>query len=89
MTIKELKDFLFQNYLLKKTIAIQWKIWTRKYLQSLAFKLTEKIIDPCNAKEHYQSFLKNENTKLVKQLKTIIKEPELRKTNKHHWIKTS
>ena len=32
-----------------------------------AFKFTEKIIDPSNAKEHYQLFLRNENTKSVKQ----------------------
>ena len=32
-----------------------------------AFKFTEKIIHLCNAKEHYQLFLRNENTKSVKQ----------------------
>ena len=30
-------------------------------------KLTEKIPDPHNVKEHYQSFPRNKNTKLVKQ----------------------
>ena len=32
-----------------------------------ATKLTEKIPDPCNAKEHYQSFIRKKNTKSVKQ----------------------
>ena len=39
----------------------------------------EKIIDPCNAKEHYQSFRRNENTKPVKQSKIITKERKLKK----------
>ena len=54
----------------------------KKIYNCLHLNLQKKIIDPCNAKEHYQSFLRNENTTPVKQSKTIIKEPELRKTNK-------
>ena len=44
----------------------------------------EKIIDPCNAKKH-QSFIRNENTKPVKQSKIITKERKLKKnkTKKH------
>ena len=37
------------------------------YLFLLAETLIEKMTDPCNAKEHYQSFIKKENTKSVKQ----------------------
>ena len=50
-----------------------------------ALKLMEKIIDPCNAKKHYQSFIRNENTKPVKQSKIITKERKLKKnkTKKH------
>ena len=33
----------------------------------LATKLIEKIPDPHNAKEHYQSFIREKNTKSVKQ----------------------
>ena len=33
----------------------------------LANKLIEKILDPCNTKEHYQSFIKKKNTKSVKE----------------------
>ena len=36
------------------------------YLQLFATKLTEKIPDPNNAKEYYQSYLSEKNTKLVK-----------------------
>ena len=39
----------------------------RIYFLLLATKLIEKIADPCNAIEHYQSFLRKKNTKSVKQ----------------------
>ena len=35
----------------------------------LANKLIEKIPDLCNAKDHYQSFIRKKNTKTVKQSK--------------------
>ena len=38
----------------------------------LANKLTEKIPDPCNAKEHYQSFIRKKSRKAVKQSEIII-----------------
>ena len=41
----------------------------------LATKLIEKIPDPCNAREHYQSFISKKNTKSVKQLEIITYEP--------------
>ena len=39
----------------------------------LGSKLIEKILDPCNSKEHYESFTrkKDNNTKLIKQSKII------------------
>ena len=37
----------------------------------LANKLIEKIPDPLNAKERYQSFIKKKNPKLVKQSEII------------------
>ena len=47
-----------------------------KDLLLLAKKLIEKIPDCCNAKEHYQSFIKNKNTKSVKQSKIITYQPK-------------
>ena len=49
---------------------------TKKDLLSLANKLIENIPDPCNAKEHYQSFIRNKNTKSVKQSKIITYQPK-------------
>ena len=46
----------------------------RKYFLLFATKLTEEIPDPCNAKEEYQSFIREKNTKLVKQSKIITQQ---------------
>ena len=48
----------------------------RKDLLLLANKLIEKIPDPCNAKEHYQSFFKKEKQKSVKQSEIITYQPK-------------
>ena len=42
----------------------------------LANKLIENIPDPCNAKEHYQSFIRKKNKKQVKQSEIIIYQPK-------------
>ena len=42
----------------------------------LANELIEKIADPCNAKEHYQSFIRKKNTKSVKLSEIIIFQPK-------------
>ena len=42
----------------------------------LANTLIEKIPDPCNGKEHYQSFIRNKNTKSVKQSEIITYQPK-------------
>ena len=48
----------------------------KKHIQIFPIKLAEKIPDPRNAKENYQSFIKNKNTTPVKQLKTITQQPK-------------
>ena len=42
----------------------------------LSSKLTEKIPDPSNAKEHYRSFVRKKNTKSVKQSEIITYQPK-------------
>ena len=39
-------------------------------------KLTEKLPDHRNAKEHYKSFIRKKNTKSVKQSKVITQQPK-------------
>ena len=53
---------------LKKTVIIQRNV-RKKDLGLFETKLTQKIRDPRNAEEHYQSFIRKKNTKLVKQSK--------------------
>ena len=45
----------------------------------LANKLIEKIPDPWNTKEHYQSFIREKNTKSIKQAKVITYQPKTSK----------
>ena len=42
----------------------------------LANKLIEKIPDPCNAKEHYQSFIIKKNKKSVKRSEITTYQPK-------------
>ena len=52
---------------LKKTVIIQWSAWKKKKLLLITNKLIEKIPDLCDAKEHYQSFIRKKNTNSIKQ----------------------
>ena len=62
MSVNEIRDFIFENYYKrigfssKKTAIIQWNLM-KKDLQLFEIELTEKISDPSNANEHYQSFI--------------------------------
>ena len=42
-----------------------------------AIKLTEKLLDYCNAKGQYQSFIRKKNTKPVKKSKIITQQPKM------------
>ena len=52
------------------------KHWEKKDLQLFETKVTEKIPDIRNAKEHYQSFIRKKNTESVKQSKLITQQPK-------------
>ena len=56
-TIINKLDFLKKQFLFNETSE-------KEDSQLFATKLTEKIPDPRNAKEHYQSFIRKENIKL-------------------------
>ena len=62
MSVKEIRDFIFENYYKRIVFSKE-----KKDQQLFAIKLIEKLHDPCNTKEHYQSFRRNKNTKSVKQ----------------------
>ena len=71
-----LKTFINKWNLLKKTYYLL-KHQKKKDLQLFATKLAERIPDPCNAKEHYQSFLRKKNTKPVKRSKIVNQQAKL------------
>ena len=62
MSVNDIRDFIFKNYykrigFLKEGRYYSMKRLKRKDLLLLANKLIEKVPDPRNAKEHYESFL--------------------------------
>ena len=76
MSVNEIREFVFKNKykrigFSKESSYYSMKHLKRKDLLFLANKLIEKILDPRNAKEHYQSFLRKENRKSVKQSEII------------------
>ena len=58
MAVNEIRDFIFENYYRRIGFSKENSCFSinlrKKDLQLFATKLTEKILDPCNAKEHYQ-----------------------------------
>ena len=49
----------------------------KKDMRLFATKLTNEISDPRNAKEQCKSFLRKQNTRLVKRSKIITQKPKL------------
>ena len=85
MSVKKIQDFIFEN--VYNRIGFSWensyysiKRLKRKKLLFLANRLIEKTPDLCNAKEHYQSFLRKKNRKSVKQSEIITNQPKPLKT---------
>ena len=81
MAVNELRDFICENHYIqigfvKESSYYSMKRLICKGLLLLATKLIEKIVDPCNAKEHYQPFIRKKNTKSVKRLKIITQQPK-------------
>ena len=61
MPINEIRDFIFENYYKRIRFSKE-----NSYLLLLTNKLIERITDPCDAKEHYQSFIRKKYKKSVK-----------------------
>ena len=88
MTIDKVKKFLLENYQRRilftkeKNGYCSMKL-ERKKMLLLATKLTKLMPDASNAKEYYQSFLINENKRLVKRSKMNLTIKHYRKP-KHY-----
>ena len=63
MSANEIRYLIFEKYykeldFLREKVIFQWNAW-KKDLYMLENKLIEKIPDPPNAKEHFQSSIRN------------------------------
>ena len=72
MSVNEIRDLIFEiHYKIirfsEENSYYSMKRLNKKDLLLLANKLVENLPFPCNAKEHYQSFVRKKNTKSVKQ----------------------
>ena len=67
MSIKELKDCYSWMEVARDYSYYSIKHQKEKDLQLTAIKLTEKIPEPSNTKEYYNSYLNRKYTKLVKR----------------------
>ena len=55
-----LKNIISKSDFLMNAVIIQWNTWKKKKKIVVAckeIKIPEKILDPCNPKEHDQSFI--------------------------------
>ena len=64
------------------------KNFQRKYCFSFETNLFKKMLDPSNAKEHYQSFLRKKNRKSVKQSEIITYQPNIFENQNIFGIRT-
>ena len=70
MSVNKIRDFIFVNYYKQIDFSRENSFYSIKHQKKkstfFAAKLTEKIPDPFNAKEHYQSLIRKKNSKSVK-----------------------
>ena len=80
MSVNEIRDFIFNYHkrigFSKESSYYSMKRLKRKDLLLLVDKLIEKVPDPRNAKEHFESFLRKKNRKSVKQSGKITYHPK-------------
>ena len=81
ISVNEIRDFIFENYYKRIPFSKENSYYSMKHLKRedlllFANKLIEKIPDPCNAKQHYQSFIRRKNRKSAKQSKIITCQPK-------------
>ena len=73
MTVNELRNFVFENYYKRIQFVKESSYYSVKHVKKdlllLTTKLIEKVGNPSNAKEYYNSYLKRNNAKLIKRPK--------------------
>ena len=72
ISVNHLRDFIFENYYKQIGFSEEDSYYLMKHLKRkdllvLANKLIRKVPDPCNTKEHCESFLRKKNKASVRQ----------------------
>ena len=78
----DVRNFIFENYYKRFVFSkgdsyYSMKRLKKKDLWLFAHKLIEKVPNPHNTKEHYESYLRKKPRKLVKQSETITYQPNI------------
>ena len=86
-----LKIIINELNFLRKTAILKWNYWRKKKKRFAVAceQINRKIPDPCNGKEHYQSFIQKKNTTSVKQSEIITYQPNTFGKPKYCWYKIS
>ena len=78
MTVHELRNFIFENYYKRTGFVKESSYYSIKRLKKrfaiACDQIDRKVVDPSNVEEYYNSYLKRENTKLVKRSKVITQQ---------------
>ena len=78
MSVSKLRDFILENYYKRIGFVKGGSYYSMKHLKKIfvaSKQINKKIPDPRSSKEHYQSFIRKKDTKLVKQSRLIIYQP--------------
>ena len=67
MSVNEIRYFIFENYYKQIGFSAEnsyylTKRWKKRFIASCK-EINRKLPDSCNAKEHYQSFIRKEKSK--------------------------
>ena len=81
ISANDIRDFIFENYykqigVSKEESCCSLKRLKKEKLLFLANKLIKNRPNPCNAKKHYESFLRKKNRKPVKKSEIIAYQPK-------------
>ena len=80
MSINDIRYFIYESY--EKRIRFSKEDsypsleCSKKNLLLFAKKILEKVPDPCNSKQNFESFLRKKNRKIVKQSEIITYQPK-------------
>ena len=80
MSVNDIRDFTYENYYKQIGLSFIETLEKKKDLLLLANKLIEKVPDPRNAKQYFESVLRKKKRKSVKQSEILLINQKLLKT---------